>query len=220
MVVGIVLLLIVIDQWSKIYVKTHFEMHESYEIFSWFKLVFIENNGMAFGMEFGAKLFLTLFRIVASGALIWYIVKCIKKGVSAGYLVVVSAILAGALGNIIDCMFYGLIFDNPAEGYAQFVSFGDGYGRFLEGRVVDMFYFPLFEFNWPDWVPFVGGDHFLFFNAIFNFADSCITCGVFAFLIFYRSVLQGKDKDKKTADVQEIDKDKDNLNKDKDNVNR
>ncbi len=196
MVVGIVLLLIVIDQWSKIYVKTHFEMHECYDVTSWFKLVFIENNGMAFGMEFGAKLFLTLFRIVASGALIYYLVRCIKRGAKTPYVIILSVILAGAIGNIIDCMFYGLIFDRPVGACAQFVPFGDGYGSFLEGQVVDMFYFPLFEFNWPSWMPFVGGDHFIFFNAIFNFADSCITCGVFAFLIFYRDVLIKKEKEK------------------------
>lgn len=193
-VVGLVLLLLIIDQWIKIYVKTHFEMHECYEVTSWFKLLFIENNGMAFGFEFGAKLFLTLFRIVACGAIIWYIWRLIKNGVKLGYLIVLSMILAGALGNIIDCMFYGLIFDNPVGTPASFVPFGEGYGHFLEGRVVDMFYFPLFEFDWPSWFPFWGGEHFIFFSPIFNFADSCITCGVFALLIFYRQYLTKEDR--------------------------
>lgn len=195
MTAGIVLLLVIIDQWIKIYVKTHFEMHESVEVTSWFKLVFIENNGMAFGFELGAKFFLTLFRIVACGLLIWYLARIIKNGDKLGYLITVSVILAGALGNIVDCMFYGLIFDNPSTGVAQFVPFGEGYSSFMNGRVVDMFYFPLFEFNWPDWMPFCGGDHFIFFSPIFNFADACISCGVVAFLIFYRNVLAKKNEE-------------------------
>ena len=191
--VGIVMLLTIIDQWIKIYVKTHFALHECYEVTSWFKLVFIENNGMAFGIELGAKLFLTLFRIVACGVGIWYISRAIKQGVKTGFLLVISAILAGAMGNIIDCMFYGLIFNNPFEGVAQLVPFGEGYGQFMQGRVVDMFYFPLVEWNWPEWMPFCGGDHFIFFSPIFNFADSCITCGVFALLIFYHKMLSKKE---------------------------
>ncbi len=185
MVAGVVLLLTLIDQCIKIYVKTHFTLHECYDVTSWFKLLFIENNGMAFGLELGAKIFLTLFRIVASCAGVWFIARLIKRGVSNGFLFTLSAILAGAIGNIIDCMFYGLIFDNPYGRPAQFVPFGEGYGTFLQGRVVDMFYFPLVEWNWPEWLPVLGGDHFIFFSPIFNFADSCITCGVFALLIFY-----------------------------------
>lgn len=196
MVVCVVILLTIIDQWIKIYVKTHFTMHECYEVTSWFKLLFIENNGMAFGLEFGTKLFLTLFRIIASCAGIWYIARLIKRGVSTGFLFTLSAILAGAIGNIIDCMFYGLIFDNPYGHPAQFVPFGEGYGSFLQGRVVDMFYFPLVEWNWPDWIPFCGGDHFIFFSPIFNFADSCITCGVFALVIFYHKMLTRLSADK------------------------
>lgn len=187
--VALVLLLVIIDQWIKVYVKTHFVMHETYEVASWFKLVFIENNGMAFGMEFGAKLVLTLFRIVACGAIIWYMARLIRRAAPTGYLLTIGVILAGAVGNIVDCMFYGLIFDNPIGSVAHFVPFGEGYASFLEGRVVDMFYFPLFEFDWPGWFPFVGGDHFIFFSPVFNFADSCITCGVAALLIFYHKHL-------------------------------
>lgn len=193
----LVFLLVLIDQCIKVYVKTHFAMHECVDVLPWFKLVFIENNGMAFGMEFGAKIFLTLFRIVACGAGVWYIWREIRRGTTVGYLVVLSLILAGAIGNIVDCMFYGLIFDSPAYGtpfatgqsLATLVPLGEGNGTFLEGRVVDMFYFPLFGWDWPSWMPLCGGEHFIFFSPIFNFADSCITCGVFAFLIFYRKVL-------------------------------
>jgi len=190
--VGLVLLLIIIDQWIKVYVKTHFALHEDYEVTSWFHLLFIENNGMAFGMEFGAKLFLTIFRIVASGAIVYYIAKRIKEGVKTGFLITLALILAGAVGNIFDCVFYGLIFDNPVQGVASFVPFGEGYGQFLEGRVVDMFYFPLFEWDWPTWMPYCGGDHFIFFSPIFNFADACISCGVIAILLFYGKTLVNK----------------------------
>ena len=204
--VGVVLLLTIIDQWIKIYVKMHFAMHECYDVTSWFKLVFIENNGMAFGIELGAKFFLTLFRIVACGVGVWYIARIIKQGVKIGYLLTISVILAGALGNIIDCMFYGLIFDSPVGEPAHLVAFGEGYGSFMQGRVVDMFYFPLVEWNWPEWMPFCGGDHFIFFSPIFNFADSCITCGVFAFIIFYHKMFMKKEpapaEDANTGDTE------------------
>lgn len=196
MVTSIVFLLIVIDQWIKIYVKTHFALHECYDVTSWFKLLFIENNGMAFGMEFGAKQFLTFFRLFACAALIYYIGRIIRHGAKVGYLVVLSLILAGAMGNIVDCVFYGQIFDSPVFEPARFVPFGSGYAPLFEGRVVDMFYFPLVEWNWPDWLPVVGGDHFIFFSPIFNFADSCITCGMAAFILFYHNVLMEAESSK------------------------
>lgn len=187
---GVVLLLLLIDQWSKIYVKTHFVMHESYYITDWFQLVFIENRGMAFGLEVAPKPLLTLFRLIASGAGVWYIYHVIRQGrMGVGYVITLSAILAGAIGNIIDSLFYGLIFNDPVGVPAQFVAFGEGYGSFLSGRVVDMFYFPLVTWEYPTWVPIWGGEQCTFFSPIFNFADACISCGFAAFILFYRHVL-------------------------------
>lgn len=166
-------------------------MHEMIEVTSWFKILFTENRGMAFGMELMDKMFLTSFRIVAVCFLIYIIAKLIRQGVDYLFLVCLSLILAGATGNIIDCLFYGLIFNNPpAPIVAEFVPFGTGYDTWFYGRVVDMFYFPLVEWNWPGWLPFVGGEHFIFFSPIFNFADACISCGVIAMLLFCHKQLQ------------------------------
>jgi signal peptidase II len=149
--------------------------------------VFIENNGMAYGMEIGSKLVLSIFRIVAIGLLGWYIVMQAKKQARWGYMICLSMIMAGAAGNIFDSMFYGLVFNASSEYYASyFVPFGTGYAPFLMGKVVDMFYFPLIVTTWPDWVPFVGGEPYVFFSPIFNFADSAISVGVVLLLLFYR----------------------------------
>lgn len=182
----IVLSVLVIDQIIKYLVKTGMSLGESIDITSWFKILFVENNGMAFGMEIIGKLFLSLFRIGAIGFFIWYLVKILDKGFPTGYIVTVSFVIAGAVGNLLDCMFYGLIFtESTPFNEAVLTSFGDGYAPFLYGKVVDMFYFPLW--TWPDWVPFVGGD--IFFGPVFNFADSCITCGVITLLLFYTKVV-------------------------------
>lgn len=183
----IIVLVVVIDQVLKIWVKTHFYLGEEVEITNWFRLLFIENNGMAFGMELGSKLFLTLFRLVLAGYLIWYICKISKLArVTSGYIVCLSLIVAGALGNIIDCMVYGLIFNDPMPtDVASLFPDSGGYAGLFHGRVVDMLYFPLFSFTWPDWVPFVGGNEFEFFKPIFNFADAAITVGILALIIFY-----------------------------------
>ena len=182
----IVLSVLVIDQIIKYLVKTGMSLGESIDITSWFKILFVENNGMAFGMEIIGKLFLSLFRIGAIGFFIWYLVKILDKGFPTGYIVTVSFVIAGAVGNLLDCMFYGLIFtESTPFKEAVLTSFGDGYAPFLYGKVVDMFYFPLWR--WPDWVPFVGGD--IFFGPVFNFADSCITCGVITLLLFYTKVV-------------------------------
>ncbi len=189
---GISLAAIVIDQAIKIWVKTSMYMHEMIEITPWFKILFTENRGMAFGMELMDKLFLTSFRIVAVAFLIYIIGKQIKQGIDYLFLICLSLILAGATGNIIDCLFYGRGFNNPpAPIVAEFVPWGSGYDTIFYGRVVDMFYFPLVEWNWPDWLPFCGGEHFIFFSPIFNFADACISCGVIIVALFCRKQLQG-----------------------------
>lgn len=186
-VLAIVLLALVIDQIIKIAVKTNMSLGESIPVFGdWFKIQFIENNGMAFGMEFLGKTFLTLFRIVAIALLVWYLRVLLRdERHPFGYIVCIAFILAGAAGNLVDCLFYGEIFTSSYGQVAEFVSFGDGYSSFLHGKVVDMFYFPLF--TWPDWVPLVGGE--IFFSPVFNFADACISCSVVALLIWYRKYI-------------------------------
>ena len=183
----IVLLVLVIDQVIKIWVKTHMTLHEQIEILSWFKIVFIENNGMAYGMEIGSKLVLSLFRIAAISVLGWYIFGQVRKQARWGYIVCLSMILAGAIGNMIDSMFYGLVFNASSEYYVSYpVPFGTGYASFLTGKVVYMFYFPLIVTTWPEWVPMVGGEPYVFFSPIFNFADASISVGVILLLLFYR----------------------------------
>ena len=182
-VVGVLL----VDQLIKIWVKTNMTLHEQIEILSWFKIVFIENNGMAYGMEIGSKLVLSLFRVVAISVLGYYIIGQVKLQARWGYLVCLSMIFAGAVGNLIDSMFYGLVFNASSEFYTSyFVPFGTGYASFLMGKVVDMFYFPLIVTTWPDWVPFVGGNPNVFFSPVFNFADASISVGVVVLLLFYR----------------------------------
>ena len=145
---------------------------------------------MAFGMEIFGKLFLSLFRIVAVTAIGWYLARIIKQGLKTGYIVCISLILTGALGNIIDSMFYGVLFSESTHSQiASFMPEGGGYASFFYGKVVDMFYFPIIETNWPQWMPFVGGEHFIFFSPIFNFADAAISCGIIALLLFYSKYL-------------------------------
>ena len=161
-------------------------IHESIRVTDWCYIFFTENNGMAFGMQIFGKLFLTNFRIVAVGAIMWCLYKFVKANLKTGFLVCMSLILTGAIGNIIDSVFYGVIFNESTfNQVASFVPFGQGYAPLLYGKVVDMFYFPMIETEWPSWMPLVGGEHFVFFSPIFNFADSCISVGIVALLIFY-----------------------------------
>ncbi|MEG1586901.1 MAG: lipoprotein signal peptidase [Bacteroidales bacterium] len=199
----LVFLVLIVDQASKIWVKTHMTMHESIEITPWFFIYFTENNGMAYGIELFSKLFLTLFRIAAVTAFSIYLYKCIRKHYSTGFILCIALIIAGATGNIIDSVFYGQIFSNSYGQLATMFPEGGGYAPFFYGKVVDMLYFPLFQFTWPHWMPFVGGEEFLFFRPIFNIADSAITVGVALLFIFYRHHL-GDDKKKDGADEKEL----------------
>lgn len=187
----VILAVIIIDQIIKIWVKTHFYLGEDFRITQWFQLVFVENPGMAFGMEMGSKLFLTLFRIVAVIGLIWLIVRLRKRpDITAGFMVCLALVTAGAAGNIIDCLFYGLIFNDPMPTQVAVMFPPDGgYAPLFHGKVVDMFYFPLFSFDWPDWVPFIGGENFLFFQPVFNFADAAISVGMIVIILFYSKFL-------------------------------
>ena len=200
------LAIIVIDQIIKIAIKTNLRLHETIEVFPWFKLSFVENEGMAYGMDFVGTLFLTVFRVVAISLFIFLLVKCVKQMKPIGFIICLAMIIAGAAGNVIDNCFYGLIFtESTPFDVAHFTSFGSGSGAFLEGRVVDMFYFPLF--TWPESIPIVGGR--IFFSAIFNFADAAISCGVIAMLLFYYKSLFASDKKKQGSgeDIKEEKKD-------------
>jgi signal peptidase II len=192
----IILLILIFDQALKVWIKTNFMLGDEIVIAkNWFILHFVENNGMAFGLEFGnhiGKYFLSVFRIVAVGAIGWYISKLWKKEVPFGIIVCFSLIMAGAIGNILDSAFYGLIFNDSYGRIATFFPEGGGYASFLQGRVVDMFYFPLISTTYPSWVPFFGGESFVFFRPVFNVADSSITVGILTILIFYRKFFDEK----------------------------
>ncbi|MBD9094818.1 MAG: lipoprotein signal peptidase [Bacteroides oleiciplenus] len=182
----VVLGVLMIDQIVKIEVKTNMSYGENIRITDWFYIHFVENNGMAFGMQIMPKVIQTVLRILFSGIIIWYISILAKANYKRGYIVCVSLILAGAIGNIIDSIFYGVIFSKSTfTEIATFVPLGHGYADWLYGKVVDMLHFPLFEFNWPDWIPFIGGNHFLFFSPVFNIADAAISCGIFILILFY-----------------------------------
>lgn len=181
-----ILLAIIIDQVTKIYIKTNFVLGEEVKVFDWFRIHFVENNGMAMGIEFGGsagKLFLTLFRLVAVGGIIYWLVNTIKNKLHNIVVIAVALIFAGAVGNIIDSVFYGVIFDSSGHKVATLFA-DEPYGKLFYGKVVDMFYFPIWEGTWPEWFPIIGGEPGRFFNYIFNPADSYITIGVALLFIF------------------------------------
>lgn len=182
LVVLLVAALIVVDQVVKILVKTNMQIGEDIPLIGeWCRLHFIENEGFAFGMSMGGatgKVVLTLVRLVASAVIAWLLVRMVKGGTRSSLVVSLALIFAGAVGNLVDSCFYGLIFNESYYSVATLFPADGGYAPLLQGKVVDMFYFPLFEFDWPTWVPLVGGNHFEFFNAIFNVADSAITIGI------------------------------------------
>ena len=178
-----------LDQILKIWIKTHYILGEESQIFDWFIIHFTENNGMAFGMEFGGytgKKILTIFRIVVVGIGIKYIFNLSKAGFSNGASIALGFIIGGAIGNIIDSSFYGIIFNESYNNIASFMPEMGGYSSLLHGKVVDMFYFPLMNSHFPNWLPIWGGEHFIFFRPVFNIADAGISIGIFMILLFYR----------------------------------
>ena len=206
MAVCIVIAILVIDQVIKILVKTNMCLHDSIEITPWFFISFVENSGMAYGMTF-------INRIVAVSVIGYYIWLQVKENARRGYIICLAMIMAGAAGNIFDCMFYGLFFTKSTLYEPSYlVALGEGYAPFLQGKVVDMFYFPLIETTLPDWLPIWGGQPYVFFSPVFNFADACISVGVVLLLLLYRkelSTLTLKSKpvktDEETADEKETD---------------
>ena len=188
----IVIAILAIDQIIKIEVKTSMCLGESIRLTDWFYINFIENKGMAYGMSFMPKMLLSILRLVAITVIGWYINLVVREKGRTLYIAFLSVIVAGAAGNVIDCMFYGLIFNASSPFYVSyFVPFGTGYADFLMGKVVDMFYFPLIVTTWPQWVPFFGGVEFIFFSPVFNFADACISVGVVLMLLFCRKDMEG-----------------------------
>ena len=188
----LIVLILVVDQISKIYIKTHFVLGESVEVFSWFKILFIENEGAAWGTklndilpisESSGKLFLTLFRLLAIVGIGYWLFDSIRKRSSRTLIVAVSLIFAGAFGNILDSLFYGMIFDDSLNHVATLFS-NEPYGKLFYGKVVDMLYFPMIDTVWPEWVPYFGGRNFRFFEPVFNLADMAISTGVGILLVF------------------------------------
>ena len=203
----IIVLIIVADQALKIWIKTSYPFGPITNVMglSWFRLYFIENKGMAWGWEFGGewgKMILTLFRLAAVIFGTWYLVKIVKQQYSRGFIVCAALIYAGALGNLIDSMFYGLIFEESSYSQVAKIFPPDGYAGFLHGRVVDMLYFPIIKTNYPSWFPFVGGDEFEFFSPIFNIADASISIGVITLFVFQKKFFKKHHAEEKHPTVE------------------
>ena len=216
LVTAMVIVLLVIDQIIKLYIKTHFCLGESVRVTDWFFIEFVENNGMAWGMSFIGKFWLSLLRTIAIVALVWYLHRIINAGKHRLlYIILVALVLTGAIGNMIDSMFYGLMFTASSPYYISYqVPFGDGYAPFLMGKVVDMFRFPFFSYTWPEWVPVFGGQHGTFFDPVFNFADACVSVGIISLLLFCRKELEELGDGKNRKKAVEDDKVKDDKVKD------
>ncbi|MEP0133553.1 MAG: lipoprotein signal peptidase [Eudoraea sp.] len=196
----IIVLVLLVDQLSKIYIKTHFELGESTEVFSWFRILFIENEGAAWGAKLSdilpisdkiGKLVLTVFRLFAIVGIGYWLYDIIKKKTTATLITAVSLIFAGALGNILDSLFYGILFNDSYNQLATLFS-EEPYGSLFYGKVVDMLYFPLIDANWPEWVPWIGGDNFRFFEPVFNVADTAISTGVGILIVFNKKAFEKK----------------------------
>jgi signal peptidase II len=187
----IILIIITADQILKFWIKTHMMLGEEYHVLgNWFIIHFVENNGMAFGFELAGnygKMVLSIFRVIAVFAIGWFLIKLSKREVPRGFMISLAFIFAGAIGNIIDSVFYGILFGHSYGQVAEFMPAGGGYAGLLHGKVVDMFYFPIINSHYPDWFPIWGGEEFVFFRPVFNIADSSITVGIFSILIFYKN---------------------------------
>ncbi|WP_452222741.1 lipoprotein signal peptidase [Lacinutrix chionoecetis] len=200
----LIVIILLIDQISKLYIKTHFQLHESLNVFSWFRIYFVENDGMAWGTKLSdfipfisdrtAKLCLTLFRILAIAGIGYWLVNAVKKQQSKTLILALVFIFAGALGNIIDSVFYGVFFNDSYGQVASFLPTNGGYDKVLFGNVVDMLYFPLWQGNLPEWMPFAGGENFIFFEPVFNIADVAIASG-FGILLFFNKKAFPKNED-------------------------
>lgn len=208
----LIFLILLVDQWSKIYIKTHFVLGESIDVFSWFKILFIENEGAAWGAKLSdvlpvsdaiGKLILTVFRLFAICGIGYWLFDVIKKNSSKTLIIAVSLIFAGALGNILDSVFYGLIFNDSYNEVATLFS-DEPYGKLFYGKVVDMLYFPLVDTTWPSWVPYFGGGNFRFFEPVFNIADTAISTGVGILLVFNKSAFKREENDDFYENTEEL----------------
>ncbi|KGN74758.1 peptidase A8 [Porphyromonas macacae] len=187
---GLVVLLLLTDQLIKIWIKTHMVEHQMYNILPWFKIYFLENEGMAYGIKLGSKLFLTVFRIIAMSVAAWFVFVLVKQNkFKTSFIATLALIVAGGIGNILDSIFYGACFSSSVGQVAQWVAPGTGYASWFHGKVVDMFYFPIIQTTYPSWFPWKAGEQFVFFSPVFNFADACISVGLIALILFYPHTL-------------------------------